>query len=324
VSGRRAAAASLIVAVLAVPVRVPAQPAAPAESIVPMAARAVAFVVAGGRPLAAALTIDRRIRLLALPGGQELRAIAAPSEPADVFSISYDGRFVVYGDHKGRVHVWATDTGTTTCDLQLRRYPGVAVFSHDGRTLALTAQGDALQLVDVASCATRLSLRQAVGGVMAAAFSRDDRYIATADGDTAVRVHETADGQVVSENKASLMSPLAVDFARDGRTVLASGGDKVMLVIDAATGRVVRRLTGATQPPFAVQFSADGTLLGVAFMKAEDLTQPDHVVVMDPASGARHADWVPPVLPIGGGWTQDGHFIVATVSDKSLHLWTLK
>ena len=309
---------------LLVAVRASAQSFTPPESVVALPAQPVALVIATTRPVAAVITVDSRIRILSLPDGHELREIAIPPGPGDVFSLSSDGRLAVYGDHNGRVQVWATDSGAATCDLKLRHYPGVGVFSHDGKTLALAAQGDALQLVDVATCTTRASLPQTIGGVMAAAFSRDDRYIVCGGGDTAVRVYDTADGRLVSENRESLMSPLAVDFARDGHTVVASGGDKVTLIIDAATGRVTRRLTGATQPPLAVQFSPDGARLGIVFMKSEDMTRPDHIVVIDAASGAREVDWVPPVMPIGGGWSHDGHLIVGTMQQNALHLWTLK
>jgi WD40 repeat protein len=317
------AAISALVFILAAELRGRAQSATPAESVVQLPARVVWFVVATGRPLAAAMTVDNKIRVLSLPEGREQRAFDRPPASVDVFSISPDGRFVVYGGHKGDVHVWSSTTGATQCELHLKRYPGVGVFSYDGATLAVAAQGDALQLVDVASCKTRVSLRQTVGGVMAAAFSRDGRYIATADGDTAVRVYEAGNARLVSENKDSVMSPLAVDFTPDGRTVLASGGDKVVLFVDAATGRTSRRAS-TTQPPLAMLISPDGKSLATVFMKSEDMTQPDHITVTSVASGTREADWLPPVMPIGGGWTVDGRFLVATAAQNTLHLWTLK
>lgn len=321
---RRSALALTLVLILAAQLRAPAQGATPYSSTVELPAHVAWFVVATERPLAAVLTVDSKIRVLSLPDGREVRAIDRPSGRPDVFSLSPDGRFIVLGDHKGHLHVWSSASGASQCELDLRRYPGVAVFSNDGRTLAIAAQGDALQLVDAATCTTRVSLAQTIGGVMAAAFSRDNRYIATADGDTAVRVYETANGRLISENKDSLMSPLAVDFTADGRTVVASGGDKVVLFIDAASGRTSRRVTGATQPPLAMQISPDGSRLATVFMKSEDMTQPDHITLTSLASGAREADWVPPAMPIGGGWTVDGHFIVATAAENGLRLWAVK
>jgi len=315
--------ALIAVLMLGAPVRGAAQSVAPAESIVQLPAPVAVLVVASGRPLAAAFTTDRKIRVLSLPAWREQRAIDLPPGRFVVFSISPDGRFIVLGDHQGNVHVWSTDSGASQCELHLGRYPGVAVFSDDGRTLAVAAQGEALQLVDVAGCTTRTSLPQAVGGVMAAAFSRDNRSIATADGDTAVRVYETRDAKLISENKDSMMSPLAVDFTADGRTVVASGGDKAVLFIDAASGRTSRRVTVA-QPPLVMQISRDGALLGTVFMKSEDMTKPDHIILTNIASGRQEADWVPPVMPVGGGWTVDGHFIVATAAESTLHLWKLK
>jgi len=320
----RNAAALTLVLILAAQLRAPAQAETPQSSTIELPARVAGFIVATGRPLAAALTVDNKIRVLSLPDGRELRAIDRPADPVDVFSLSPDGRFIVLGDHKGHVRVWSSANGASQCELHLRRYPGVGIFSHDGNTLALAAQGDALQLVDVARCTTRVSLAETIGGLMDAAFSRDDRFIATADGDTAVRVYETANARLVSENKDSMMSPLTVDFTADGRTVVASGGDKVVLFIDAASGRTSRRVTGATQPPFVMRISPDGNRLAAVLMQSEDMTKPGHITLTGLPSGAREGDWVPPAMPIGGGWTVDGHFVVATAEPNGLRLWVVK
>ena len=29
-------------------------------------------------------------------------------------------------------------------------------------------------------------------------------------------------------------------------------------------------------------------------------------------------------MPVGGGWTVDGHFIVGTAAESALHVWKLK
>ena len=87
------------------------QGGSPVDSILQMPASVAAFVVAMDRDLAAAITMDHTIRVLSLSDGREQRAIQFPPGPGDVFSISPDGRFIVLGDHKGNVHIWASDTG---------------------------------------------------------------------------------------------------------------------------------------------------------------------------------------------------------------------
>lgn len=119
---------------------------------------------------------------------------------------------------------------------------------------------------------------------MAVAFSRDDRYVATADGDTAVRVYAANSGSRISQNMDSTMTPLVVDFTADGRSVIAGGGDKVLLFIDTATGKTVRRSSRLAQPPAVLEVSPDGAWIATVFMKAENLTQPEHAVVTPIAS----------------------------------------
>jgi hypothetical protein len=97
---RRMGAAGLpLVLILAAQLRAPAQVTTPLSSTVELPARVVAFVVATGRPLAAAITVDNKIRVLSLPDGREQRTIELPPGRADLFSISPDGRFIVFGDH---------------------------------------------------------------------------------------------------------------------------------------------------------------------------------------------------------------------------------
>lgn len=297
---------------------------APSETIVRTPARVTTVGFAKSQSLAVTLGADHQMRVLSLPDGRELRAVTVPDVPVDMFIVSPDGRFALMGDHTGMVRVWATASGRLQFERQLSKYPGVAAFSRDGSTLAVAPQGEAVELIDPNSGITKRSLAAPVGGTASVAFSRDGRWIATADGDTAVRVYECATGRRVSENLDSIMEPLVVDFAADGQSVVAGGGDKVLLFIDSATGRTIRRSRPLPQPPAALEVSPDGASIATVFMKSENMTEPDHIVVTPFASDERSLDWLPPTLPAGGGWTGDGHLIVATATSDALHLWKLK
>jgi len=275
------------------------------------------------QPMAVARTEDRKLRVLSLPDGKEIRAIDYGDRRAVAFDLTADGSRVALGDWTGLVTLWATATGQVQFERRLSRYPGILTFSPDGRMLATAAQGDAVQILDVATGDSVTTLGSPIGGTLALAFSRDGRRVVTGDGDTVIRVHDTATGKEVSSNREFLMVPLAVAFSADGASVFAASGDKFVTVIDAATGKTARKLERTTQPVQALDVSPDGRSILTIFMKSEDMTQPDHAVVRSVDTWQPWIDWLPPAMPVGGGWTSDGKLLVALTGKDGLHFWRL-
>ena len=300
-------------------------PAQPSEiATIPTSSQVTFLWISRAQPLGVTLSKDHNFRVLSLPDGVVRRTIDVGDRPLDVIAISPDGRTIAVGDHKGRISAWDSGTGDTRLDLQLARYPGLAVFSHDGSTLAIAAQGDPVQLIDMATGRAATTLGGPIGGTSALAFSPDDRLVATGDGDAGVRVYDARTGQRIAENHEFLMVPLTVVFTSDGTTVISGGGDKVLHFIDASTGKTARKMERSAQPPAFVDVSPDGSAFTTVFMKAEDMTSPEHVVVRAITSGQQLADWLPPTMPVGGGWTRDGHMLVATATPDAIHLWRLR
>jgi len=274
--------------------------------------------------MAATVSQDQKLRILSLPDGAEHRVIDVAGRNIDVFAFSPDGQSVAIGDHKGRVSVWATETGQVRFELQLARYPGIAVFSRNGALLAITSQGDAVQLIDVGTGKPSAVLGTPIGGTSTLAFSRDGRIVATGDGDAVVRVYDVRTGKRLAENRELLMIPLAIDVSADGATAIVGGGDKTLLFIDTATGKTLRRLDRTMQPPAILEVAPDGKSFTIAYMNAANMTVPDHVVIAETSSGQPQLDWLPPAFPVGGGWTSDGRMLVAIASKDALHLWQLR
>ena len=275
------------------------------------------------QPMAVARTGDHKLRVLSLPDGKEIRAIDYGDRRVVAFDFSPNGTSVAIGDWTGLVTVWATATGQVQFERRLSKYPGILTFSPDGRMLATAAQGDAVQILDSATGAPLATLGSPIGGTLALAFSRDGRRVATGDGDTVVRIHDAATGKEVASNREFLMVPLAVVFSADGASVFAASGDKFVTNIDAANGKTVRKLERTTQPIQALDVSPDGKSILTIFMKSEDMTQPDHAVVRSVDTWQPRIDWLPPAMPVGGGWTSDGKVIVALGVKEGLHLWRL-
>ena len=284
----------------------------------------VTFILfARTQPTAVAHTQDHNLRVLSLPEGKELRTIDYGDRRVVAFDLSADGSQVAIGDLSGLVSVWTTATGQLQFERRLSKYPGVLTFSPDGRKLATAPQGDAVQILDAATGAPVTTLRSPIGGTFALAFSRDGRWIATGDGDTVVRIHDAATGKEVASNREFLMVPLTVTFSADGASVFAASGDKCVTIIDAATGKTTRKLDRTTQPVGTLDVSPDGAYIATIFWKSEDITQPDHVVVRALDSWQPRLDWLPPTMPVGGGWTSDGKLIVALPDSDGVRLWRL-
>jgi WD40 repeat protein len=281
------------------------------------------FLFARTQPTAVALTADHTLRFLALPDGKELETIDYGDRPVNAFDYAPDGQAVAIGDRTGLVSVWDAATGKKRFERKLPRYPGQLMFSPDSRRLAIAAEGDAVEIVDAATGAILVKLGTAVGGTGALAFSPNGRWVAAGGGDTIVRIHDAATGQEVAQNREFLMVPLAVAFTADSESVLATSGDKVVTVIDAATGRTTRKLDKTPQLVSGFVVSPDGKSVATISRKSEDITKPDQMVVRASDTWQPHLDWVPPTMPVGTGWTNDGELIVAMAAPEGVRLWRL-
>jgi WD40 repeat protein len=146
-------------------------PAVPAEiAVLHTNSPVTTFAIAKTGALAATLSQDHKLRIVSMPDGAERRAIDLGDRAVDVFALSPDGLLVAIGDHTGAVSVWDTTTGQSRLELHLAHYPGLGVFSHNGALLAVAAQGDPVQLIDIASGRLAATLGAPTGGTMALAF----------------------------------------------------------------------------------------------------------------------------------------------------------
>ena len=299
-----------------------AQPSEVATLATP--ARATSFVVAKTGKLAGAVCGDEKLRLWTLPEGRMLRTIDLSGRSIDSVVISEDGGRIAAGDHGGAYTVWDTSTGAQQMHLQMPFYPSALAFSPEGKRLAIAPVGEPVQIYDPASGRKLLELPRTTGGSAAIVFSRDGARIATADADTVVRIYDARNGEMLARNADFLLEPLTAAFTSDGKQLLAGGGDKVIAFLNSATGGAIRRSGKAVDPVAYLEISPDGSLLAVALMHADNMLQPAPLLLLETASGRKVADWTPASLAVGGGWTVDGHLLVATATDEAVHLWRVR
>jgi WD40 repeat protein len=297
-----------------------------AQSLLTIAtpARATSLVFAGSGALAAAVCGDHKLRVWTLPDARLVRTMDLTTDDNDLTVMSRDGRWIATGDHHGNVALWDSSNGQAVMRMRVPPYPGAGAFSHDGKVFALAPMGEPVQVFDVAAKRKLFELERPVGGTNSIAFSRDDSRLATVDGDTVVRIYDARTGKLAARNEDSLVEPFAIDFTADGKHAVAAGGDKVVMFLDAATGKALRRMDRTAEPAVVLAVSPDGKALATMYMKVDNMLLPAPVVIWDAAADRRLAEWMPPSVPVGGGWTQDGRLLIATATKDAVQIWRVR
>ena len=286
-------------------------------------ARATTALIASNGLIAAAVCADGKLRMWDA-SGQLTKTLDLGRERNDVAEISDDGKWIVTGDHAGAVTVWNAPAGEAHMSLKMPPYAAVAAFSHDSERVAVAAAGRAVVVIELASRRKLFELQEAVAGTTALAFSWDGSRIATAHGDTTVAVHDARSGKRIATNEDFLAEALGIDFTADGKQVIAAGADKVVAYIDAATGKSVKRLDRAAHPFWRLAMSRDGSQFATAFIDADNMLLPAPMTVWDTATGRKRSEWLPAGRAVGGAWTADGKFLVATAEDREIRLWRVQ
>jgi WD40 repeat protein len=300
----------------------PPQPAEVAIIVTPAAPNT--FLMAKSGRLVGALCDDKILRLWSLPDNKLQKEIDVGGRSLDIVVISDDGAWIAAGDHNGAYSVWNAATGAEQMHVQLPFYPSAIAFSPDAKRLAIAPVGEPVQIYDPASGKKLFDLQRSIGGSEAVVFSRDRELIATADADTAVRVYDGRSGAMLDHNTDFLLEPFTAAFTPDGKQLLAAGADKVIAVLDIATGYVISKSAKTVDPIAMMDVSPDGTLVFAALMHADNMGMPAPVLISETATGKQVQEWDPPVTPIGGGWTADGHLLAATASHTALHVWRVR
>ncbi|WP_329596981.1 helix-turn-helix domain-containing protein [Streptomyces pseudovenezuelae] len=183
------------------------------------------------------------------------KRLADGTEPVDSLALSPDGHTVADQTRDGKVRIWDLPGGRLRHTFTGPHDSGeVAVFSPDGRTLAV-ATGGVISRWDPVTGRQLGTLTLPGGSVRGIAFSPDSRAVAAASS-TTVRVWDMATGRK-RRGFTGHPSPQAVAFGPDGRTVAAVGLNGLLRVWDVTTGRI-RTAGGGRIDGRAVSFSPDG------------------------------------------------------------------
>jgi len=267
---------------------------------------------------------DNKVRVWSLADHKLQREFDLAERHFDSAALSDDGATLVLADRDGLVTVCNTATGAERIRVKMPRALRTLALSGDGRRLALAPLVGPVDIYDVTSGNKLFELSEALGGTNSVVFSKDLELIGAGDAATTVRVFDGRSGSLLDRNNDFLLEAFAVAFTPDRKLLFAAGADKVILTIDIATGEVIHRSEKTADPVGALDVSPDGKFVTAAMLHATNMNEPAPVAIYDSATGKQVQEWKPSAVPLGGGWTSDGHLICAIATQDTVRLWRIR
>lgn len=172
------------------------------------------------------------VRIIDIPGGEELANLGPHSDRALCVAFSPDGKLVAFGARDGTVFVCDSDSGQVrhTWKVHKREVKAVA-FSSNGQVLASGGQDGFISLFDLADGRERARLAGPFGEVRCLAFSHDGSTLASSNGGAA-KLWDVASGREKVSYRAHKNLLTGIAFTPDDGSLITAGLDKTVKIWD--------------------------------------------------------------------------------------------
>lgn len=230
-------------------------------------------------------------------------------------SASPDGRWLASGMSTGELALYRQqDRGGRPLILPAAKQLIEATrFSHDGKTLAATADDGTTTLVDMSGSRPRVTRSLAITGIaLGVSFSPDDSTVAVTGTNNAVTLFERETGKRLTTLGGFTNYTHAADFSPNGKYLAAAGADKRLLVWDLSDPGHPKQLgspgVGPTDRVLSVSWHSDSARVLVAsqdgslwIWDVDDEGATPHAHLSNLGAGATFAKWLPTgrILAVG-------------------------
>jgi RNA polymerase sigma factor (sigma-70 family) len=185
-----------------------------------------------GKLVAAGDPSKRTVKLWnAGTGALERTLQTGEAQPWSV-AFSPDGKTLVVGgqnsDHSGGVTLWNAETGKLNHTWKQKKYVNAVAFSSDGKMVAGSTGGEAVQLGGAEKGEVIVSLKGSPHGNRTVAFSPDGKIVAAGGRDGKVRLWDVPAGELREALEGHTAEVYSIAFSPDGKTLASTGQDQTV------------------------------------------------------------------------------------------------